>query len=323
MRTDPIASDRLVVGIDISKLSYEICYSVNGQLRCRTVQADQMDALVSELAAAAPALIVMEATGRYHQPLARALLERGLLVSAVNPRWVHAFAKSIGQLAKTDRTDARVLAHFGRAVSPRTLTRLTEQQCLLDELMMRRRQLVQMLAQERNRREQATRDAATRSIARVIRTLESELREIDAEFDVLIDSEPDLKRVTEILRSVSGVGDVTARVLVTEVPELGTMNRRQIAALLGLAPKVDQSGRRDGVRRIMGGRRDPRKALYMAALSASQHNPLIRRERERLQARSKPFKVWMVACMRKLAVLLNTLVAEDRLFDPTRHLASA
>lgn len=322
MSQEPIPSDRLVVGIDVSKDKYDVCMNVDGSEEIRTWSADKVDALVAKIAAANPALVVMEATGDLHDRIAWRLDDLDVPVAVVNPRWIHDFAKGQGRYAKTDRVDASLIAHYGRLMSPRLREKISPQQREINELLTRRRQLVQMIAQEKNRWHCSENKRFRASIARVQASLEKELAEIDDEIDQRIGEDDAMKRLREIVTSVPGVGDVTARLLIAEMPELGRLNRRQLAALAGLAPMCNQSGRREGPGKIRGGRHDFRRGFYMAAFAAKCCNPLISAEYRRLREGGKPFKVAMVACMRKLLVLLNTLVKEDRLFDPSRLSAS-
>lgn len=322
MSQEPIPSDRLVVGIDVSKDKYDVCMNVGGSEKIRTWSADEVGDLAEAIAAANPALVVMEATGDLHDRIAWRLDSLEVPVAVVNPRWVHDFAKGQGRYAKTDRVDASLIARYGRVMSPRLREKISPQQREIDELLTRRRQLVQMIAQEKNRRHCSGNRRFLESIARVQATLEAELEAIDEEIDRRIGDDDSLRRLREIVASVPGVGDATARLLIAEMPELGRLNRRHLAALAGLAPMSNQSGRREVAGKIRGGRHEFRRGFYMAAFAAKRCNPLISVEYDRLRKAGKPFKVAMVACMRKLLLLLNTLVKENRLFEPSRPRAS-
>jgi len=311
-------------GIDVSKEHLDVCWETN-ELRLGNDGAGWSE-LAAKLKAADVDLVVVEATGGYERGLVLALQQTGLTVARVNPRQTRDFAKSMGVLAKTDALDARTLRDFADVLArhpqrQRFITPLVdERRQLLASLMTRRRQVVEMRAAEQQRLEHA--DAmATRSINAVIRALDKQIRQIDKDVDGHM--ERHFKQQRELLDSVKGVGAVTTLTLLSALPELGRLGRKPIAKLAGLAPLADDSGKRRGVRRIWGGRAQVRSALYMATLSAMRYNPTIAAHYRRLLAAGKPKKVAMVACMRKLLVILNAMLRDNAQWDPARHLVTA
>ena len=267
--------------------------------------------LVDRLRPHGVALIVIEATGRYERRATLALMDAGFEVAVVNPRQPRDFAKSTGQLAKTDAIDARILAQFGAVIGPRPSERPAENQLILDELVARRRQLVEMITMERNRIEHALSMRLRRQIEYVVKALEKQLAQIEADILELIDRDDDWRRRFEVLKSAPGVGDATAATLVAELPELGRLSRQAIAALVGVAPVNRDSGRERGQRHVTGGRHSVRRMLYMATLTARSWNPTIKAFAQRLTRAGKPFKVVMTACMRKLLTILNAMVRKN------------
>ncbi|HET7603826.1 MAG TPA: IS110 family transposase [Gemmatimonadales bacterium] len=266
--------------------------------------------LVAALTPLGPTLIVLEATGGYERAVTVALAAAGLPVVVVNPRQVRDFAKATGQLAKTDQLDAAVLARFAAQVQPalRPVPDATTQ--ALRELLTRRRQLVAMLGQERNRLPQA-RGVIRRDLQQHIRWLERRVHTSDDELRQLVEQSAVWRVRDQLLQSVPGIGPVTAQTLLASLPELGTLNRKQIAALVGVAPLNRDSGQWRGRRQVWGGRAPVRHALYMAALVASRHNPVLRAFYTRLRTTGKPPKVALVATMRKLLVMLNAMLAHQ------------
>ncbi len=252
--------------------------------------------------------IVLEATGGFERRLAAELVDAGRRVAIVNPRQVRDFARGIGVLAKNDRVDARVLAIYAQHVRLRWHTKPAEKQQELTALVGRRRQLIALQTAESNRLEQATIKSAAKSIRHVLDLLRKELKNLDVEIARLIADDDDWRGKSELLQSVPGVGPATSASLVAELPELGKLNRQQIASLVGLAPFSRDSGQFRGQRSIWGGRGSVRRALYMAAFNAKRSNPVIRAFAERLKRGGKRPKVILTACMRKLLVILNTMV---------------
>ena len=300
-----------VLGIDVAKRKLDVAdWPVSFAEQFGNDEAGHQK-LMNRLPEPASCLIVIEATGGYEKGIVLALVNSGYLVAVVNPRQVRDFAKALGILAKTDKLDARVIARFGQQVRPRTLAQTHEKQDELNQLVTRRRQLIQSRAAEKNRMETATAKVVRKSVQKIRDQLSKELRRIDAEISRLVKSDDQWKEKAELLQSTPGVGSVTATTLIAEVPELGQLNRQKISALVGVAPFNRDSGQFRGRRTIFGGRRAVRSVLYMAALTARRHNPVIRDFAARLEAQGKLPKVVLVACMRKLLVILNTMVKTD------------
>jgi len=255
-------------------------------------------------------LIVIEHSGRYERRCALDLMDANLPVALVNPRQTRDFARSRNWLAKNDRIDARLLAEFGKANNPRLSEKVPQNRAELDELVGRRRQLVAMRAAEKPRLEQACSKSVRQSIEKVVRQLDVQIQDLERAIARLIENDDDWRGKVQLLQSVPGVGPVVASTLVAELPELGKVNREQIAALVGLAPFDHESGKFKGKRSCFGGRAKVRCTLYMAALAARRFNPILKALSERLLARGKAFKVMMVACMRKLLRICNAIVAQ-------------
>jgi transposase len=262
------------------------------------------------------ALIVLEATGGYEREIVAALLQAGFKVVVANPRQVRDFARGIGKLAKTDRIDAQVLARFAQVVQPQPRRQPSEQIAVLAEFVTRRRQLSDLSTQEQNRLPKARHITVRKSLQKSIQALEQQILKLDKLIRQNIESDDGLKRKDQVLQSVQGVGPGTSAMLLSHLPELGTLNRQEIAALVGVAPWDVQSGKWAGKSRIWGGRKEVRTMLYMAALAAIRSNPAIRAFYQRLKSQGKLFKVAITACMRKLLVILNTLVRNDCLWSP-------
>ena len=294
------------VGIDVSKAQLDVATS-DGTRRTVPNTAAGITALVAELTTQAPALIVLEATGVYHQAVTAALVLAELVVAVVNPRQVRDFARSQGQHAKTDRLDAALLARFAARVQPvpRPLPATETQE--LAALVDRRRQLVEMLVAEKNRRAIA-RPSVRPSVEAHIAYLTQALADADADLDAWIAASPVWRAQETLLRSVPGVGPQLARTLLALLPELGQLSRRQIAALVGVAPFAQESGRWRGQRRCWGGRAPVRAVLYMATVSATRWNPVLRALYQRLRAAGKPAKLALTACMRRLLCTLNAML---------------
>lgn len=296
------------VGIDVAKAHLDVAARPSGDPWRVTNDAAGIARLVARLDHLRPTLIVLEATGGYERPVAAALIAGGLPVAVVNPRQVRDFAKATGRLAKTDTLDAHVLAHFAAAVQPPARPLPDTDTQALAAILTRRRQLVAMRTAEENRLHTAL--AAIRArIAAHLAWLEAELKEIDAELAQAIADDPIWRERDALLRSVPGVGPVLAVTLLAALPQLGSLNRHQVAALAGVAPLNRDSGTRRGIRTVWGGRARVRGALSMAALVATRYNPVIRAFYERLCAAGKPKKVALTTCMRKLLTILNALLA--------------
>ena len=314
----------LVVGIDVAKAELMLALGSAGEVRAVPNDEAAIRRLTTELTAVAPALVVLEATGGYELLCVAALVAAALPVVVVNPRQVRDFAKATGQLAKTDRIDARVLALFGERVQPpvRLLPNGATQD--LDALLTRRRQLLEMRQAEQNRLALATgRDQrrVKQSLKKHIAYLERELRATDADLGTLIRESPVWRERDQLLQSVPGIGPVVAQTLLAELPELGALNRRAIAKLVGVAPLNRDSGTWRGARTIHGGRASVRAAIYMAALVATRRNVVIQQFYQRLLAAGKPKKVALVACMRKLLTILNHMLRTGQPWRTTQPTA--
>ncbi len=298
------------VGIDVAKATLDLALEPGGEVWSVTNDGAGVQELVSRLVPLAPTLIVLEATGGFEAAAVAAIASAGLPVVVANPRQVRDFAKACGRLAKTDAIDARILARFAERVRPAPRPLPTEAAQLLDALLTRRRQLVEMLTAETNRLGLA-RGPVRRDISAHIRWLERRLGDVDGELAAAIQASPVWRAKDDLLQSVPGVGRVLSLTLLAELPELGRLSRREIAALVGVAPLNRDSGQRRGKRLVWGGRAPVRAVLYMGALAATRANPVIRGFYERLRTSGKPFKVALTACMRKLLTILNAMVRHD------------
>ncbi len=295
------------VGIDVSKDTLDVATRPVSSVVQVTNDEAGVRALLARLRASAPTLIVLEATGGYERAAVAALAAAGLPVVVANPRQVRAFARATGQLAKTDAIDAALLALFAERVRPE-IRRLPDAEAqALDALLTRRRQLLEMLVAEQNRHALAT-PPVRRGIAQHVRWLQRRLEDVDGDLDRAVQASPVWRTKENLLRSVPGVGPVLSRTLLGELPELGRLGRKEIAALVGVAPLARDSGHFRGHRGAWGGRATIRPALYMAAVSATRCNPSIRLFYQRLRDAGKPAKVALVACMRKLLVILNAMM---------------
>jgi transposase len=309
------------VGIDVAKAKLDVCVLPTGATLSVNNDDDGIAQVVALLKQHTVALVLLEATGRYERRVASELLETGFNVAVVNPRQARDFARALGKLAKTDTIDAATLAQFAQLGHARLCEKQPQNRSLLDDLVTRRRQVTQMMAMEKTR-QQIPQDKATRSmIARVIRLLEQQREDLDRRIAQLIESDDDWKNKRDLMSSVPGIGTTTASQLVADLPELGKLNRQQIAALVGVAPINRDSGTLRGNRTIFGGRASVRCALYMAAFCAMKFNPVIRRFAERLRAAGKPFKVIVVAAMRKLLTILNVILKENRPWHANTQMA--
>lgn len=307
----PPATDRFV-GIDVSKARVDVHIRPDATAFACTTDPDGLAELVHRLSGLRPWLIAMEASGGYEAIVAAALADAGLPVAIVNPRQVRKFAGAIGKLAKTDAIDAGLIAHFADAIRPAPKPMPDDLMRRLRELLARRRQLVVMITAEKQRLAKAADKLAQRSFKTILRSLEAERVRIDRAIDKLIEQSPLFCVRQDLLKSVPGVGDVVARTLLIELPELGTVDRHQIAALAGVAPMNRDSGRYRGKRRIQGGRVEVRAPLFMACLVAIRHNPPLRRFYMRLREAGKPARLAIVAVMRKLLTTLNAMLRDNR-----------
>lgn len=318
------APSSLSVGVDVSKDTLDLARSDSGRVTTFANDPAGVAAVVEFLAAApaapAPAaavVVVVEATGGLERPLVDALLDAGLPVARVHPGRVRQFARGLGVLAKTDAADARVLARFGQLAAPRLAERHSKAAEDLRALVACRRQLTATRTQQSNRLGATAggSKAARRAIEAVIRTLDRQVDRLDARIRDLVDADDELRRLDGLLQTVPGVGPTLAATLAAELGELGAADRRQVAALAGVAPVNADSGKASGKRSIRGGRTAVRCTLYMAAIAASRFNPVIRAFSDRLRAAGKANKVRIVACMRKLLTLLNAMAREDLRWD--------
>lgn len=301
----------IFVGIDVSKRWLEVC--VHGETGSQKLgnDADGLITLLEGMRGVQPELIVFEATGGYESRAVQALSAAGWPVAVVNPTRVRRFAEALGVLAKTDKLDAQMIAHFASVVQPTANGRQTPLEEQLAAGVERRRQLLVVLTAEKNRLSTCP-DCVRPDIEAHIAWLEERIEHLEDEIQTCILMRPEWQQRAELIDSVPGVGPVTACTMVAELPELGRLNRQKIAALVGVAPFNKDSGPKKRKRHIFGGRAGVRRTLYMAALSASKHNPVIRAFYQSLLQRGKEKKVALVACMRKLLVMINAMVREGR-----------
>lgn len=304
-------SSTYVVGIDVAKHGLEGHQLPEGKRFTLPYDSEGLNRLRKTLPPAQDTLIVVEATGGYQRRLVAELADAGYPVAVVNPRQVRDYARGLGRLAKTDRIDAEVIARFGAHVQPRPLEKTPAKQAELEALVTRRRQLIELRTAEFNRKETVAAKSVKKSIQQVIDLLNKQIQRIEQDIETLLASDDDYKGKASLLGSVPGLGPTTVATLLAELPELGLLNRQEIAALVGVAPFNRDSGRLRGKRAIWGGRRTVRNVLYMATLTARRCNPTIRAFATRLEQQGKHFKVAMVACMRKLLVLLNTMLKNN------------
>jgi transposase len=310
---DPLVS--VVVGIDVSKATLDCYIDPLGQ----SFQCANDDSGIAQLLASLGKLnvqrVVIEATGRLHRQVASELLQAGIRVTLVNPQRAREYARSIGMLEKTDRVDARVLALFGRAAEHQILAQSSEKQVELNDLISRRRALVQMRIAEKNRLAEPHQPRLAKDQAKkLLRLIEQQIQDIDRAIADQIDGDADWKRKSQIITSIPGVSVGTANQLMADLPELGQISRQQIAKLVGVAPLANDSGPRRGRRSIQGGRQPVRNALYMAAFNAAKYCPRFKEFAQRLRMAGKPFKVILTATMRKLLITLNQMVKTNTIF---------
>jgi transposase len=303
------------VGIDVSKKNLDVAVRPSGKQLRVSNDAEGHLAIVKELGDPGPVLVVLEPTGGYEAALVAALVEAKVAGAVVNARQFRDFAKSRGKLAKTDKIDAQMIACFAEANRPEPRELPDEQTRQLEALVTRRRQLVDMRAMEMARRELAPKRVRP-SIDKVIEFLSKQIDEADRGLTKLIESNTKWRAHDDLLQSVKGVGRIVASTLLALLPELGTLNRKKIAALVGIAPFNNDSGKKRGRRSIWGGRAPVRAIIYMAAVVAKTHNPVIATLFDRLTARGKPKKVALVACMRKLLTMLNAMLRDQRPWSP-------
>jgi len=297
-----------VVGIDVAKDELVVHVLPTNQQLTVSNSKEGIKELVKLFKKIEPKQIVLEATGGLERTLLTNLVANGFAAIAVNPRQARDLAKGLGELAKTDKVDARILARFAQleCLSVRPVPSIETQE--MNDLVTRKEQLIQMRVMETNRLHRTTQKAIQKSIEKIIAAFEKEIETIDARIEEMIANNPDWSEKDKILQSVPGVGAKTSQVLISALPELGTLNRQEIAALVGVAPFCDDSGKRSGARHIKGGRANVRSALYMAAFNAIRKNKTIKDFFDRLIAKGKKYKVALVAAMRKLIAILNVMV---------------
>jgi transposase len=303
--------ESIIVGIDVAKDRLDVAVRPSGELFVAERNAGGLELLVQRLKPLAPSLVALEATGGFETVVAAALAAAGLPIVVVNPAQVRAFAKAIGQRAKTDPIDAAVIAHFAEATKPEPRPLPDEATRLLADLVARRRQIIEMIGAERQREKRAT-PQLKKSIARLVKALEKELTSVDTDIDDAVRGSPAWRDKEDLLASVPGIGPTIARTLIAELPELGTLDRKKIAALAGLAPFTRQSGQWRGRSFIGGGRTAVRTALFMGAMVAKQHNPVLKTFFDRLVAAGKPKMVALIAVARKLLTILNAILRDSR-----------
>ncbi|WFU31840.1 IS110 family transposase [Bradyrhizobium brasilense] len=304
--------DAIYVGIDVSKDRLDVHVRPSGEAFAVARDGKGLEELVARLQAISPALIAVEATGGFETIVAAALAGARLPLVVVNPAQIRHFAQAVGQRAKTDPIDAAVIARFVEAVQPEPRAMPDQEARLLAELVSRRRQIIEMIVAERQREKRAENVRVRKSLARHIKVLEKELPEIDNDIDTLVRGSPVWRAKEELLVSFPGVSNTLARTFLAEVPELGTLNRRQIASLAGLAPFTRQSGRWKGKSMIGGGRAKLRAGLYMAALSASRYHPQLKVFYRRLVTAGKPKMVALIAVARKVLTTLNAMLRDQK-----------
>lgn len=306
----PIPAGRVCVGIDVAKAKLDVC--VDNAKRPFTVPntAAGRGKLIERLRGLPVATVVVESSGGYERPLLFDLFDAGLPGAHVNPRVVRDYAKGFNQQAKTDPIDGRVLACYGRERQPRLFSADDKLRHMLQDLNRCRKQLIEQITALKNQAQSALHPTAVKVLNDSAAALEQQLEVVDRDVQAQIDNLPEMKRRQDLLLNVQGIGPVTSRTLVIELPELGHVERRKLAALVGVAPFNDDSGTLSGPRHARGGRPHVRSALYMAALSATHCNPVIKPYYQRLTAAGKPPKVALVACMRKLLTHLNAILAE-------------
>jgi transposase len=304
-----------VVGVDVSKGKLDVGVSDEKRVQTWTNDATGCTELGEWLVGQGVSLVVVEASGGYEAAIVSELVSRGQAVALVNPSRVRAFARAEGIIAKTDKIDAQVIARFGAMMKPQVTARREEAQVALTEQVSRRRQLVLILTGEKNRLQTAS-PAIQAHIGRHITWLQTEIEMLEQQISQAIAAHPQWTETVQRVDSVPGIGFITATTLVADLPELGQLNRQKIAALVGVAPFNHDSGKQRGKRRIFGGRTSVRSVLYMATLSAIRYNPVIKEFYQRLLDKGKLKKVALTACMRKLLVILNTMVKSGQDWNP-------
>lgn len=304
--------DAIVVGIDVSKDRLDVAVRPSGEVFAVARDADGIDGLIARIAPLCPTAVAVEATGGYETVVAASLAAAGLAVVVVNPAQVRGFARALGQRAKTDPIDARIIAHFVEATKPEIRPLADAETRMLADLVARRRQIVQMIVAERQRQRRLPDKRLQKSIARLLAALQKELSTLETDIDDAVRGSPAWRDKEDLLASVPGIGKIIARTLLAELPELGALDRRKIAALVGLAPWTRQSGQWKGKSFIGGGRADVRAALFTGAMVAARYNPDLKVFRDKLVQAGKPKLVALVATARKLLTILNAIVRDQQ-----------
>ena len=302
--------ETITVGIDVAKDRLDVAVRPSGDVFAVERNGAGLAALCEKLVALGPAIVAIEATGGFEEVAAAALAGAGLPLVVVNPAQVRSFAKAIGQRAKTDPIDAAVIAHFAEATKPEIRPLPDEETRHLSELVARRRQIVEMIGAEKQREKRAALKRTRRSIARIVTALEKELKDMDGDIGTAVRASPVWREKEDLLASVPGVGAIISRTLIAEMPELGSLDRKEIAALAGLAPYTRQSGTWRGKSFIGGGRTRVRTALYMGAMNAKRWNPPLKAFFDRLVAAGKPKKLALIAVARKPLTILNAILRD-------------
>lgn len=301
-----------VIGIDVSKDRLDVAVRPSGAFFAVERNASGLDDLVRRLKPLAPQVVALEATGGFETVAAAALAAAGLPVVIVNPAQIRSFAKALGQRAKTDPIDAAVIAHFAEATAPEPRPLPDAATQLLADLVARRRQIIAMMVAERQREKRATAKRLKKSIARLLKALEKELTSVNADIDDAVRGSPAWREKEDLLASVPGIGPVISRTLIAEMPELGRLDRKQIAALAGLAPWTRQSGQWRGKSFIGGGRSSVRCVLFLGAMVACRRNPILKAFFDRLVEAGKPKMVAIIAVARKLLTILNAILRDQK-----------
>lgn len=304
-----------VIGVDVAKLTLQLADSqqtISGSC-CNAAEAIEKE-IIAKLDDPEGTLVVCEATGGYEGTLVRCMHQAGIAIAVANPRQVRDFANGLGILEKSDPIDAGVLVRFGEVVDVSLATPKSEDDQRHTALVRRRKQLQNSITQEKNRLQQTIDKEVRGFIEETLKHLKKQLKMVDDQLAKMMTRMPELSRRAEVLASAPGVGSVTVSTILCELPEIGSLNRGQIAKLIGVAPLVDQTGKRDGKRHIIGGRSSVRRVLYMATLVATQRNSIIKRFYQHLLSNGKPKKVALVACMRKLLIILNEMVRHNELW---------
>jgi transposase len=304
--------ENIFVGIDVSKDRLDVAVRPSGEVFAVERNAAGLELLVARLRGLSPCVVALEATGGFETVVAATLAAAGLPVVIVNPAQIRAFAKAIGQRAKTDPIDADVIAHFAEAIRPEPRPLPDQATRLLADLVARRRQIIEMIVAERQRERRITIPRLKKSITRLLKALEKELATVDGDIDDAVRGSPAWREKEDLLASVPGVGPTIARTLIAELPELGQLGRKEIAALAGLAPFTRQSGQWRGRSFIGGGRTTVRSAVFMGAMVAKKHNPVLKVFFDRLIAAGKPKMVALIAVARKLLTILNAILRDNR-----------